>query len=132
MHPPAFVAFTSRFDSTRAVPAVVRAFVREDFARIQDPVWIERVFETPLERDELVWLFEVQVRRLENADAVFTRKCAAQRDDFFEQTGDTKLHERELIGAVPQVIAVQVAVPCVTVGERLNAGLFADVSHELE
>lgn len=101
MHPPAFVSFASRFDSTRAVPAVVRAFVRKDFTRIQDPVWIERVFETPLERDELVRLFEVQIRRLEQANAVFPRKCTAQRDDFFEQTGDTKLHERKLFSAVP-------------------------------
>lgn len=50
----------SRFAlSTRAVPAVVRALVREYLSGVQNPVGIERRLEPALQRDQLSRLLEM-------------------------------------------------------------------------
>src|SRR6476619_756025 len=66
--------------SARAVPCVGK-----DFARVQQPLGIERVLQPELQVDELAGLLEVQIGHFHDADAVLAGERAAHRDHVAKQ-----------------------------------------------
>src|SRR5690606_5891710 len=90
---------------------------REDLAGVQQPARIEDRLQLPLHRDQIRGLLEVQIRRLDEADAVLAAERPAEGHRGAEQLLDRTLDLGLLRGIVPEEVDVEVAVARVPVGQ---------------